>query len=93
MLRLAQRGRPARLVLRGLARGLSSSSSSGESFVTGANGSYLERMEAHHARDPASVPLSWRLYFEGVARGDPPGAAFVPPPTIQTVRSGPKIAA
>ena len=33
--------------------------------------------------DPSSVHKSWDVYFSQVEKGAPPGAAFMPPPTIQ----------
>jgi len=34
------------------------------SFLYGGNAIYLEQMAARHAADPASVPASWRAFFE-----------------------------
>ncbi len=42
-------------------------------FLYGGNASYVEAMQADYARDPASVPASWRGFFEEV--GDSAGAA------------------
>ncbi len=36
------------------------------SFLFGANAVFLEEMAARHARDPNSVPTSWREFFETV---------------------------
>ena len=36
------------------------------SFLFGGNAAYLEQMAARHAEDPASVPASWRAFFEEV---------------------------
>ena len=36
------------------------------SFLYGGNATYLEEMAARHARDPGSVPESWRAFFEEV---------------------------
>jgi 2-oxoglutarate dehydrogenase E1 component len=43
------------------------------SFLFGGNAVYLEQMAARFAEDPASVPESWRSFFEEV--GDDAGAA------------------
>jgi len=43
------------------------------SFLQGANAVYLEQMAAAYARDPNSVPDSWRQFF--VAMGDAPSDA------------------
>ncbi|MGY6531975.1 2-oxoglutarate dehydrogenase E1 component [Glycocaulis sp.] len=43
------------------------------SFLFGANAIYLEDMAARYASDPASVPASWRKFFEAV--GDEAAAA------------------
>jgi 2-oxoglutarate dehydrogenase E1 component len=40
------------------------------SFLQGANAVYVEQMAAAHARDPFSVPESWRAFFDAV--GDTP---------------------
>ncbi len=42
-------------------------------FLYGGNAVYLEQMQAAYARDPASVPDSWRALFEDI--GDAPDAA------------------
>ena len=36
------------------------------SFLFGGNAVYLEHMAARHAQDPASVPASWRSFFDEV---------------------------
>ncbi|PWE18280.1 2-oxoglutarate dehydrogenase E1 component [Marinicauda salina] len=36
------------------------------SFLYGGNAAYLEQMAARYAADPASVPASWRAFFEEV---------------------------
>ncbi len=33
-------------------------------FLYGANAAWIERMQAAHARDPGSVPATWRRFFE-----------------------------
>ena len=43
------------------------------SFLDGANAVYLEGLAADYARDPSSVPESWRRFFE--AMGDSPDAS------------------
>ena len=43
------------------------------SFLFGGNAVYLEQMAANYAADPASVPESWRAFFEEV--GDAPAEA------------------
>jgi 2-oxoglutarate dehydrogenase E1 component len=41
------------------------------SFLQGANAVYLEQMAAAYAKDPHSVPASWKAFFD--AMGDAPG--------------------
>ena len=43
------------------------------SFLQGANAVYLEQMAAAYARDPGSVPPSWKAFFD--AMGDAPADA------------------
>lgn len=40
-------------------------------------------MEQEWLRDPSSVGLSWRVYFENLSKGLGPGRAFIPPPSVQ----------
>jgi len=43
-------------------------------------------------RSPCSVHASWATYFKGVEAGLPPGAAFTPPPALQTAFAAPAAA-
>ena len=53
-----------------------------ESFLSGNAGNYVEEMYAAWKDDPASVHASWRAFFARVDAGAPPGATFIPPPTL-----------
>lgn len=54
-----------------------------ESFLSGTNNIYVEEMYRAWSTDPSSVHKSWDVYFSQVEKGAQPGAAFIPPPTIQ----------
>jgi 2-oxoglutarate dehydrogenase E1 component len=52
-----------------------------ESFLTGTSSVYAEHMYERYEQDPASVPESWRRYFDGVSQGTPYDAAAYSKPT------------
>ena len=41
----------------------------GSSFLSGANASYLEQLQARYETDPGSVDPEWRRFFEGLDDG------------------------
>jgi 2-oxoglutarate dehydrogenase E1 component len=56
-----------------------------ESFLSGTSSVYAEQMLAAYKRDPESVHVSWRSYFENLERGmKEDQGAFEPLPTIQS---------
>ncbi|GMH76819.1 hypothetical protein TL16_g07208 [Triparma laevis f. inornata] len=59
-----------------------------ESFLSGANGVYAEQMLMAWKRDPDSVHVSWKSYFENMEAGVPvDGGAFEPLPSVQASAS------
>jgi hypothetical protein len=54
--------------------------STSESFMTGSNIGYIERMYEAWKADPSSVHVSWNAYFTNLSKGVTP--AFVQPPTL-----------
>lgn len=38
----------------------------GSSFLSGANASYLEQLQARYETDPGSVDPEWRRFFDGL---------------------------
>ena len=36
------------------------------SFLSGTNSSYIEKLYAKYVENPASIPDSWRQFFEGL---------------------------
>jgi len=51
--------------------------------MSGTNAVYVEEMYRKWKGDPASVHASWDSFFTSADAGAPPGAAFVPPPSLQ----------
>merc|ERR1712000_130223 len=51
-------------------------------MANGTNARYVEQMHSAWQRDPNSVDVSWRFYFENLEDGVPPGAAFEPSPSL-----------
>jgi len=53
-----------------------------ETFIDGSSAAYVEQQYEAYKKDPNSVHVSWRAYFDGVDKGAAPGAAHRLPPTI-----------
>lgn len=64
-------------------RTFSSAPHASESFLSGSNTIYVEKMHELWKKDENSVHASWKVYFEQVQDGAGPGSAFMPPPSIQ----------
>lgn len=64
-----------------------------ETFIDGSSANYIEQQYEAYRKDPNSVHVSWRAYFDGVDKGAAPGGAHRLPPTLlggsQTVSTGP----
>lgn len=54
----------------------------GESFIDGTSAYYVEQMYEAYKKDPNSVHVSWKAYFDAVEKGVPPGEAHKLPPNI-----------
>jgi 2-oxoglutarate dehydrogenase E1 component len=59
-----------------------------ESFVTGESINYMEAMHHQWLKDPASVHVSWDVFFKNVDRNVPAGSAFSMPPNLATATTG-----
>jgi len=53
-----------------------------ETFIDGTSAVYVEQQYQSYRKDPNSVHVSWRAYFDGVDKGAAPGQAHQLPPTI-----------
>lgn len=54
----------------------------GESFIDGTSAYYVEQMYEAYKKDPNSVHVSWKAYFDAVEKGVPPGEAHKLPPNV-----------
>ncbi|KAI1825175.1 oxoglutarate dehydrogenase [Xylaria intraflava] len=60
-----------------------------DNFLSGNTANYIDEMYIQWRQDPASVHVSWQVYFKNMESGDMPiDQAFTPPPTIVPVVSG-----
>jgi len=54
-----------------------------DAFLQGNTANYIDEMYMQWKNDPASVHISWQIYFRNMEEGDMPiSQAFQPPPTI-----------
>ena len=54
-----------------------------DSFLQGNTANYVDEMYMSWKKDPASVHISWQVYFRNMEDGNmPTSQAFQPPPTI-----------
>ncbi|KAI8935456.1 2-oxoglutarate dehydrogenase E1 component [Plenodomus lindquistii] len=60
-----------------------------DSFLQGNTANYVDAMYMQWKHDPASVHVSWQVYFRNMESGDMPvSQAFQPPPTIVPTPDG-----
>ncbi|KAI0483995.1 2-oxoglutarate dehydrogenase-like protein [Xylariaceae sp. FL0804] len=61
----------------------SSPPSANDSFLSGSTANYIDEMYMQWKSDPASVHVSWQVYFKNMESGEMPiQEAFQPPPTL-----------
>lgn len=58
-----------------------------DTFLQGAAGNYVAEMFDAWKRDPQSVHVSWRAYFQNMEAGAEPGSAFSAPPTLVPIHA------
>ncbi|KAI9838265.1 MAG: 2-oxoglutarate dehydrogenase E1 component [Sarea resinae] len=60
-----------------------------DSFLQGNTANYVDEMYMQWKKDPESVHVSWRVYFNNMEHGDMPmSQAFQPPPTLVPAAAG-----